>query len=415
MKKSIPVSELKVGMTVTGVDKNWFQTTLVSHHFTIRSSDDIEKLKKNGIRTVSVDLAEQESPSSPPPSRETVPTDRSPETQTPSAASPSEGTQEVPEPTSKDLSEIQRIQSETATILESAFQDVRLGHAIDTRKIREMVRKTIDLILANKDSVSFLSDISGSDDETFVHSANTMLLSVGYSIRKDYPEEEWMAWGMAASLHDLGKIFIPADILKKPGRLTTEEWEQMRKHPLLGYQFLKKSTEPDIRNLAAKVAVEHHERHGGKGYPYGLDLPEIHPVSQGIMVLDVYEALTADRVYRKGMPPHKAMSFLMDNTMGLDREIGRTLANMVGIYPAGTLLGLPDGNIGILMAYQDESVLTGLAKILVLFSPDMKPLPTPYTKEMAIGTKERFFPTYTPKQLGLTSQQIIKAIKQFAR
>jgi hypothetical protein len=189
----------------------------------------------------------------------------------------------------------------------------------------------------------------------------------------------------------------------------------MRKHPLLGAQFLKKSPEPDLRNLAAKVALEHHERHGGTGYPYGLDLPEIHPVSQGIMVLDVYEALTADRVYRKGMSPHKAMTFLLQNTMGLDRDISRTLANLVGIYPVGTLIGLPSGEIGVLLGYQGEEVVTGIAKILMILSKNQTFLETPYTIELAIGTKERHFPTYTTQDIGISQKQLVNHIRQFTK
>ncbi|MDA8060188.1 MAG: DUF3391 domain-containing protein [Nitrospiraceae bacterium] len=414
MKKTIPLTDLKIGMTVVGVDKNWFETTLVSHHFVIRSKDDILRLEKNGIRKVSIEIKTlPESESNQHPAQEVL--KESPrQNDTKRTSLDSESLMEVPEPSTKELSEIERIQKNTASILEGSFNEARMGRTMDTKKIREMVRETIRLILQNKSSTSFLADISGNDDETFIHSANTMMLAVGYAIRKKYPEEEWMSWGMAASLHDLGKIFISPEILKKPSRLTPEEWEEMRKHPLFGSRFLKKSPEPDLRNLAAKVAEEHHERHGGKGYPYALDLPQIHPVSQGIMVLDVYEALTADRVYRKGMSPHKAMTFLLQSNMGVDRDIGRTLANMVGIYPVGTLIGVPGGGIGVLLGYQGEEILTGIAKILVLFSAKQTFLEKPYTMELAIGTNERNFPTFTVQDIGITHKQLVNYIRQFS-
>jgi len=414
MKKTISVNDLKIGMTVVGVDKNWFETTLVSHHFTIHSKNDILRLEKNGIKKVSIEVKsvkEQEPIQNS--AKATLP-ERS-ETNHKNLADPKEEQlTEVPEPSPKELSEIERIQKETASILEGSFTDARMGRTMDTKKIRAMVKETINLILQNRNSTSFLADISGNDDETFIHSANTMMLAVGYAIRKKYPEEEWMSWGMAASLHDLGKIFISPEILKKPSRLTPEEWEEMRKHPLFGSRFLKKSPEPDLRNLAAKVAEEHHERHGGKGYPYALDLPQIHPVSQGIMVLDVYEALTADRIYRKGMSPHKAMTFLLQSNMGVDRDIGRTLANMVGIYPVGTLIGVPGGEIGVLLGYQGEEILTGIAKILVLFSAKQTFLEKPYTMELAIGTNERNFPTFTVQDIGITHKQLVNYIRQFS-
>ncbi|EQD29916.1 metal-dependent phosphohydrolase, partial [mine drainage metagenome] len=161
------------------------------------------RLRKNGIQKVSVEV--------PTDKEDNVKQDAPPETlngqpdtiHNESIPPPEEGSKELPEPLTKELSEIERIQKETALVLEGSFHEARMGRAMDTKKIREMVRQTIDLILQNKSSTSFLADISGNDDETFVHSANTMMLAVGYAIKKKIiPEEEWMSWGMAASLHD---------------------------------------------------------------------------------------------------------------------------------------------------------------------------------------------------------------------
>jgi hypothetical protein len=115
------------------------------------------------------------------------------------------------------------------------------------------------------------------------------------------------------------------------------------------------------------------------------------------------------------MTPHKAMSFLLQNNMGLDRDISRTLANMVGIYHEGTLIGVSGGEIGVLLCYQGDDVVTGMAKILVLFSARQTFLEKPYTIELAIGTNERHFPTYSTHDIGITQKQLISYILKFSQ
>ena len=121
-------------------------------------------------------------------------------------------------------------------------------------------------------------------------------------------QEEGLTWfRMGALLHDLGKIAVPSSILNKPGRLSAEEWIMMKKHPEAGVELLRGIEFPwDIRPMVR----HHHERWDGSGYPYGLRGEDI-PISARILCLaDVFDALTTDRSYRKGLPPEQAMSIM---------------------------------------------------------------------------------------------------------
>jgi HD-GYP domain-containing protein (c-di-GMP phosphodiesterase class II) len=405
-KVTLCVDDLKVGMHVVGLDRSWLTTSLLSHRFMIKTEKDIEKLKQNGIRhvIVEVDKTDSETASEASKNRQTP---ENPDTFSNFSAI------EIGEISVRSVNEVKVLQDRTVTALKASFEQVRLGKAIPTRELRGQVEETIGILLSNPHAISLLAVIHENDDETYVHSANTMLLATGYAIRQKIPRDQWISWGIAALLHDMGKTQVPSEILKKTGRLDAREWEIMRTHPLLGYRILRKNPEPDVRNLAAKVAVEHHERENGTGYPYGLGLDKIHPVSRALMVLDIYEALTADRVYRAGLAPQKAIQYLLEGGRDkVDPSIARELSLMVGIYPLGTFIEVEGGDIGIILDYSDRANHQGEAKVLVMLSPERKPLRIPRVvtlPEMASGT---IWKTYHHRDLGLSLEQVEVLIKK---
>lgn len=413
MKKSakvtISVDDLKIGMRVVGLDRSWLSTSLLSHRFLIKSSKDIEKLKQNGIRhvVVEIDKSDTEHPANGNKDRETE--------ETPDLF-PNLPSMELGETSVRSLKEVKHLQDRTVTTLKTSFEQARLGKAIPTRELRGQVEETIGTLLSNPHAISLLAVIHENDDETYVHSANTMILATGFAIRQKIPRDEWISWGIAALLHDMGKTQIPPEILKKPGRLDAREWEIMRTHPLLGYRILKKNPEPEVRNLAAKVAVEHHERENGTGYPYGLGLDKIHPVSRALMVLDIYEALTADRVYRAGLAPQKAIQYLLEGGRDkVDPSIARELSMMVGIYPLGTFIEVEGGDIGIILDYSDRANHNGEAKVLVLLSSERRPLKMPRVITLPEATPESVWKTFHHRDLGLSLEQVEILIKKVFR
>ena len=112
--------------------------------------------------------------------------------------------------------------------------------------------------------------------------------------------------GLGAMLHDIGKLCIPREILKKPSQLTVEEFEEIKKHTVLGYELLKKSGQ--LYLVSAYIALGHHERYDGSGYPLRLKNEEIQMYSRIVAVADVYDSLTSDRVYRKKLKSQRSMT-----------------------------------------------------------------------------------------------------------
>jgi len=121
---------------------------------------------------------------------------------------------------------------------------------------------------------------------------------------------EWIDIERASLLHDVGKIGVPDSILNKPGPLTAEEWQEMRKHPAIGYEMLR-----DVKFLsaAAEIVYSHHERYDGKGYPKGLKSDEIPLGSRIFAVADAFDAMTSDRPYRRALDWRKAREEIVNN------------------------------------------------------------------------------------------------------
>ena len=134
-----------------------------------------------------------------------------------------------------------------------------------------------------------------------------------------------MTWGdlnriaLASALHDIGKIGIEEAILNKPGKLTQEEYEEMKKHTVIGWSMLKNlkqyQEEPLVR-MAEQICRWHHERYDGKGYPDGLKGDEIPISAQVVSLADVYDALTNERVYKKAIPHEKAIEMIVAGECG---------------------------------------------------------------------------------------------------
>ena len=148
--------------------------------------------------------------------------------------------------------------------------------------------------------MDILSNIRYFDDSTYAHSLNVAMLAniLGRWLRLS--ERELKTLTVAGMLHDIGKVLIPPEIIKKPGRLSAQEFEIIKQHPLKGYQLLKsKGLDENI----CQVALLHHEKCDGSGYPLGLTANKINNMAKLITIVDIYEAMTANRVYRQGICP----------------------------------------------------------------------------------------------------------------
>jgi len=252
--------------------------------------------------------------------------------------------------------------------------------AIDQEKIKKTVTDIVDNLLVNKDIVVNLTDIRTVDDYTFSHSVNVCVLCLLTAISLNYPKKDLELLGVGALLHDIGKVRVSNAILNKPAVLTSKEFEEIKRHSLLGYEILK--VQRDISHLSALVAYQHHEKYNGSGYPNGLTANGIHEFSRIVGMVDVYDALTADRVYRKAYQPYEAFEMLAGSGNYLfDYGLIQAFLSNVALYPVGTLLMLSSGHAGVVI--NTPKGMTHRPTVRIMFGPQMQPLTQAYDVVLA--------------------------------
>lgn len=234
--------------------------------------------------------------------------------------------------------------NQVRNILVNAKESGRL--VIEPQTLYNTVGEFTEQLLNNKNLIFNLVDLRSQDDYTFAHSVNVCTLALMTGITLGYSREELEVLGVGALLHDLGKVKIPDEILNKPGALTSEEFGIMKKHTILGYELIRNAE--NIGEIQALMALQHHENYDGSGYPAGIQSDRIHEYSQVVAIADRFDAITANRVYRKAFPPHEAFEMcLAAGNYYVKENVAKAFMYNIAAYPAGTLVELNNGMIGV--------------------------------------------------------------------
>jgi HD-GYP domain-containing protein (c-di-GMP phosphodiesterase class II) len=208
-----------------------------------------------------------------------------------------------------------------------------------------------------------LQDLASADAYTHRHSVQVTvigLLIAGRHLRRhgwvdaagrrryDQFERRMATLGFGLLVHDIGKLIVPIEVLNKPGPLTAEEWDIVRRHPRAGVDLLPSST---VSRLALAVVRSHHERWDGTGYPDGRAGERIHIFPRIAAVADVYDAVTSERPYRGAAPPHEGVRAILAGAgTAFDRQVVDTFREVVMPFPVGHPVQLPDGREAVVAA-----------------------------------------------------------------
>ncbi|MBN6186942.1 HD-GYP domain-containing protein [Aneurinibacillus sp. BA2021] len=207
-----------------------------------------------------------------------------------------------------------------------------------------------------------LHTLKGKDEYTYLHSINTGLLSGLIARLLGLPDAVCMEVGVAGLFHDIGKLEVPDDILNKPDELTQEEREHMRRHTQYGYALLRKI--PGLPRSFADVALLHHERLDGSGYPFGLRHENIPLSVQIVSVADKFDALASDRVYRESVSPFEAAAVLWDAQFA--GEMNPAIVTPFVMYILESYVSsrvrLSNGDEGVIVRYSLQDPLRPLVR-----------------------------------------------------
>lgn len=232
--------------------------------------------------------------------------------------------------------------------IEASFQKAANGSLrrvymdVDLSGIRRSIDKVIAELTAQPTVVYNLSDIRRADEATLGHSVNVAILSTLLGTEVGYTQAELRDLALGALLHDVGKVTTPESILKKPGRLTREEFEIMTCHTIEGWEILRRQRQVSPRSSI--VALQHHERWSGGGYPYSLVGEEIYRFARICAIADCFDAMTSDRVYRPGLSSAAALKILTASMKDhFEPSLLWSFTQCVAPYPVGTLVELTGG------------------------------------------------------------------------
>ncbi|KPU43069.1 cyclic di-GMP phosphodiesterase response regulator RpfG [Oxobacter pfennigii] len=212
--------------------------------------------------------------------------------------------------------------------------------------ISKVANEILDELLEQKDLLINLVDIKSMDNYTYEHCINVTILSVIIGIELKFDRSRLLDLAIGAMLHDIGKVFMPVDILLKNGSLTDSEYSIVKLHPVDGYDYVRDNF--DISMLSRNIILHHHEKVDGTGYPDGLKGESLHEFAKVAAIADVYDALTSDRPYRRAMSPNEAIEYLMGAAdRHFDYKIVSAFVKKIVPYPIGTLVRLSNGDIGV--------------------------------------------------------------------
>lgn len=181
----------------------------------------------------------------------------------------------------------------------SQLADRQLQKTHEMAELTKTASRITVKLIQSKFMKYFLQNISTADSYTAEHSINTCFFSIVIGKLLGYREKDLHTIGMGALLHDIGKIRIPKEILNKKGRLSDDEMTVVKKHPILGYDIVRRKIFQNAKPEVLTIILQHHERCDGSGYPNGLTRQDIHPFSLIVATADVFDAVTTNRVYQK--------------------------------------------------------------------------------------------------------------------
>lgn len=366
--QKVMVKELKVGMYVSGLDRSWLGTPFPLQGFLI-DSESVKDTLKDLCEFVYVDFAKSDI-AEPAPAR-------------PRATPRTRRTLEQLFPNKTLLNytdardfgdEYPHAQTAIATLTQSVtgmFDAIRRGGSIDAVRVKSAVEPMIDSITRNPDACIWLARMKQADTYTYQHSIGCSIWAVALGRQLGLPKADLRSLAIGGLLFDVGKLQVDSTLIESDRVLDDDEYALVQEHVNLGLSAVKAS---GVINQDVLDMIEmHHERHDGSGYPHSLAGDQIPIFARIAAIVDCYDAITSHRNYAEALPPSIAIKMMYEwRDIDFQAELVEEFIQAIGIYPAGTLVELSSGQVGVVLSEYRTRRLR--PKIMVLLDADKNPL-----------------------------------------
>jgi HD-GYP domain-containing protein (c-di-GMP phosphodiesterase class II) len=360
VEKQFAVDQLKMGMYVNRLDRDWLGTPFPIQGFFVNSTDDIEILRRY-CQHVFIDVERRQTPSeiqarTPAPSR---------------IESLRNKVQHVDTATFSDEVPRAREANQNANAFASRMiDDLRAGKKLSAERIQDAVGPIVESVLRNADAFFWISSLLKRDSYLYTHAVNCSAMSAALGRHMGFPEEVLMNLATGGLLLDVGMTEIPEQVLGAPEPLSAEVFWSVKKHVLGSLRIM---SEAGIHNTDVHAMIAtHHERFDGSGYPDGLSGTQIPLFGRMAAVVDSFDAMTSQRAFQSATSRHEALQqiYRCHDTL-YQRDIVEQFLQCMSIYPTGSLVELNTGEVGIVVAQNHARRLR--PQVMLLLDRDKQP------------------------------------------
>src|SRR5437764_7111910 len=245
-----------------------------------------------------------------------------------------------------DMGTIRRMYSEAVSVAGTVWESAQTEGQPDATLAKTMIDGLAQAVAQNRTALLALTTLKNYDNYTFTHMVNVSILMMGQARALGIDGSLLREFGLAALMHDIGKVRTPLEVLNKPDKLTDDEFTIMKRHVVDGAEILRGT--PDIPALAPVVAFEHHLRMDGSGYPNGVKRPLLNLGTMLFGIADVYDAMRSQRTYQQSFPTDRILEVLKRNDgQQFDQHLVRRFVQLLGIYPVGNFVRLNTGEVAV--------------------------------------------------------------------
>lgn len=340
MQQRIVPSQATIGMYVCSFEGSWLHHPFWRARFLIEDEDTLEKIRSSAIDALIIDGAKGVA----------APTQVSGRTEPVGAGE----VHQIPVPRrsagADSDPEVERARSvlrRGKTLVARLFDDARLGRLVLTQDVAALVDEITRSVERSQTTLINMARLKTKDEYTYLHSVAVCALMINFARQLQMPEGQVHELGIGGLMHDVGKMAMPPEILNKEGRLTDAEFSEIKRHPLSGRDLLTGSG--NVPAIAIDIALHHHEKVDGSGYPFGLSGSQISVAAKMGAICDIYDALTSDRCYKAAWTPAEAIMRMTQWKGHLDPDLLFTFQQSVGIFPPGLLVRLRSNRLAVIL------------------------------------------------------------------